>query len=64
MKKLKKLVVNTLALGPTSRGFTGGEAKRWVRRVYRHKVRDYGFTKKETNWAIKHGFMPEHVAAL
>ena len=53
-----------LALGPTSRGFTGGEAKRWVRKVYRHKVRDYGFTKKETNWAIKHGFMPEQVAAL
>ncbi|MBR5488735.1 MAG: hypothetical protein IKV72_03450 [Firmicutes bacterium] len=64
MKKFKRRVVNVLALGPTSRGFTGGEAKRWVRKVYRHKVRDYGFTKKETNWALKHGFMPEQVAAL
>lgn len=61
---IKKMVVNALALGPTSRGFTGGEARRWVREVYRHKTRDYGFTRKETNWAIKHGFMPEQVARL
>ena len=61
---IKKLVVNALALGPTSRGFTGGEARRWVREVYRHKTRNYGFSRKETNWAIKRGFMPEQVAEL
>ena len=61
---LKKLVVNALALGPTSRGFTGGEARRWVREVYRHKTRDYGYSRKETSWAIKHGFMPEQVDKL
>ena len=61
---LKKLVVNALALGPTSRGFTGGEARRWVREVYRHKTRNYGFSRSETNWAIRHGFMPEQVAKL
>ncbi len=61
---LKKLVVNALALGPTSRGFTGGEARRWVREVYRHKTRNYGFSRRETNWAIRHGFMPEQVAKL
>ncbi|MGN1414879.1 MAG: sugar-transfer associated ATP-grasp domain-containing protein [Anaerovoracaceae bacterium] len=61
---LKKFVVNALALGPTSRGFTGGEARRWVREVYRHYTRDYGYSMKETRWAIKHGFMPEQVAQL
>ena len=61
---LKKLGVNALALGPTSRGFTGGEARRWVREVYRHKTRNYGFSRRETNWAIRHGFMPEQVAKL
>ena len=61
---IKKLVVNALALGPTSRGFTGGEARRWGREVYRHKTRNYGFSRKETNWAIKRGFMPEQVAEL
>ncbi len=60
----KKLVVNALALGPTSKGFTGGEARRWVREVYRHRTRNYGFTRKETNWALRHGFMPEQVAKL
>lgn len=64
MKKHRKMVLNALALGPTSRGFTGGEARRWVRQVYRHKVKDYGFTRKETNWAIKHGFLPEQVQKL
>ena len=61
---LKKLVVNALALGPTSKGFTGGEARRWVREVYRHKTRNYGYSRKETNWAIRHGFMPEQVERL
>lgn len=60
----KKLVVNALALGPTSRGFTGGEARRWVREVYRHRTRNYGFSRRETSWALKHGFMPEQVAKL
>lgn len=64
--KIKKMVVNMLALGPTSRGFTGGEARRWVREVYRHSVRpgEYGCTRKEARWAIKHGFMPEQVKKL
>ena len=61
---LKKLVVNALALGPTSRGFTGGEARRWVREVYRHRTRDYGYSRKETSWALRHGFMPEQVDRL
>ena len=62
--KFRKFVLNTLALGPTSKGFTGGEARRWVREVYRHRTRDYGFSRSETNWAIRHGFMPEQVAKL
>ncbi len=60
----KKLVVNALALRPVSNGFTGGEARRWVREVYRHKTRNYGFTHRQTNWAIRHGFMPEQVERL
>ena len=35
-KGVKKAVVNMLALEPTSRGFTGREARRWIRGVYRH----------------------------
>ena len=61
---LKKLVVDALALGPTSRGFTGGEARRWVRESYRHRTRDYGFSKKDTRWALRHGFLPEQAARL
>ena len=61
---IKKLVVNALALGPTSRGFTGGEARRWVRESFRHQTRDYGFSRRETSWALRHGFMPEQVAKL
>lgn len=61
---IKKLVVNALALGPTSKGFTGGEARRWVREEFRHRTRDYGFSRRETNWALRHGFMPEQVAKL
>lgn len=61
---LKKLVVDALAYRPTAQGFTGGEARRWVREVYRRKTRNYGFTKKETRWAISHGFMPEQVRKL
>ena len=62
--RLKKLVVDALALGPTSRGFTGGEARRWVRESYRHRTRDYGFSKKDTRWALRHGFLPEQAARL
>ena len=62
--RFKRRVLDTLALRSVSKGFTGGEARRWVREVYRHKTRDYGYTRKETNWAIRHGFMPEQVAAL
>ncbi len=61
---IKKLVVNALAFGPTSKGFTGGEARRWVREVYRHRTRDYGFSRAQTRWALKHGFMPEQVDRL
>ncbi|MDD4376611.1 MAG: sugar-transfer associated ATP-grasp domain-containing protein [Eubacteriales bacterium] len=64
MNAFKKMVVNILSLGPTSRGFTGKEARRWVRKVYRHYVKDTGYTFKETRWAIKHGFMPEQVEGL
>ncbi len=62
--KLKKMVVTSLALRPTSRGFTVGEAKRWIREVYRHYVKDYGYSLKDTHWAIRHGFMPEQVDSL
>ncbi len=61
---IKKLVVNALALKPTSMGFTGGEARSWVRKVHRHKTKDFGYTKAQTKWAIDHGFMPEQVEAL
>ena len=60
----KKLVVNALALGSVSRGFTGGEARRWVREVYRHRTKNYGYSMHQTNWAIRHGFMPEQVDRL
>ena len=62
--KFKKLVVNALALGSVSRGFTGGEARRWVREVFRHRTRNYGYSMHQTNWAIRHGFMPEQVERL
>ncbi len=62
--RLKRKVLTALALGPTSRGFTVGEARRWIREVYRHYVRDYGYSLRETRWAIKHGFMPEQVERL
>ncbi|MEG1566321.1 MAG: sugar-transfer associated ATP-grasp domain-containing protein [Anaerovoracaceae bacterium] len=64
MKFLKKLVVNILSLRPTSRGFTGREARRWVRNVYKHYFTKTGYTLKQTRWAIKHGFMPEQVEGL
>ena len=61
---VKKAVVNMLAFGPTSRGFTGREARRWVRGVYRHYFKKTGYTFKESRWAIKRGFMPEQVEGL
>ena len=60
----KKAVVNMLALGPTSRGFTGREARRWIRGVYRHYFKKSGYSLKESRWAIKRGFMPEQVEGL
>ena len=60
----KKAVVNMLALGPTSRGFTGREARRWIRGVYRHYFKKTGYSLKESRWAIKRGFMPEQVEGL
>lgn len=47
VKGVKKSVVNALALGPTSRGFTGKEARRWVRGVYRSyfKKSEYSFAQ-------------------
>jgi len=35
IKGLKRNVVSALAFKDTSKGFTGKEAKRWVKRVYR-----------------------------
>lgn len=61
---IKKIVVDALAFMPTSEGFTGGEARRWVREVFRHKTGNYGYSRAETSWAIRHGFMPEQVARL
>ena len=61
---IKKLVVDALAFMPTSEGFTAGEARRWVREVFRHRTRNYGYSRSETRWAISHGFMPEQVDRL
>lgn len=63
-KSVKKSVVNVLALGPTSRGFTGREAKRWVRSVYKYYVKNTGYSFSESRWAIKRGFMPNQVEGL
>ena len=63
-KGVKKAVVNVLALGPTSRGFTGREARRWVRGVYKHYFKNTGYSRSESRWAIKRGFMPEQVEGL
>lgn len=62
--KIKKMVVDALAFIPTSKGFTGGEARRWEREVFRRKTRNYGFKRSETRWAIRHGFLPEQVKEL
>ncbi len=61
---IKKIAVDALAFMPTSEGFTAGEARRWVREVFRHKTRNYGYSRAETRWALKHGFMPEQVSRL
>ena len=61
---IKKLAVDFLSIGLTAKGFTGGEARLWVRESHRHKVKQYGYTKKQTRWALKHGFMPEQVEKL
>lgn len=61
---LKRLGLNILALRPTAQGFTGSEARQWIRKVHRHRWKDFGFSRAETKWAINHGFMPEQVKAL
>ena len=63
-KNVKKIVVNALALGPTSRGFTGREARRWVRGVYKCYFKKTGYSFRESRWAVKRGFMPEQVEGL
>lgn len=62
--KIKKAVVNMLALGPTSRGYTGKEARRWVRRAYRSYFKSEDYTFRQARWALKHGFLPEQVDGL
>ncbi len=64
VKGVKKSVVNALALGPTSRGFTGKEARRWVRGVYRSYFKKSEYSFAQSRWAIKRGFMPEQVEGL
>ena len=61
---IKKKALDALSLRPVSHGFTLGEARRWITESFLHRTRDYGFTKKETSWALRHGFMPEQVKEL
>ncbi len=63
-KFVKKSVVNVLALGPTSRGFTGKEARRWVRGVYKSYFRRGDYTFAQARWAVKRGFLPAQVESL
>ncbi len=61
---VKKYGLNILAFPNTSRGFTGFEAKKWVRGVYRSYFKDNNYSFKETSWAVKRGFLPEQVRNL
>ena len=61
---IKKLALNVLALGPTSRGFTGEEARNWVGSVCRHYLKRSGYSFRQSRWAIQRGFMPEQVENL
>ena len=60
----KDFVVDSLCLIPVAKGFTVGEARRWTREVFRHRTSNLGFSPAKTNWAIRHGFMPEQVEKL
>ena len=60
----KDFVVDSLCLLPVAKGFTVGEARRWTREVIRHRTSNTGFSPAKTNWAIKHGFMPEQIEKL
>lgn len=64
MRSVKRNVVNILAFKDTSRGFTGKEARRWVRKVYRSYFKNPDYTFKQTRWAVKKGFLPEQVEGL
>ncbi len=61
---VKKSVVNMLAMGPTSRGFTGKEARRWVRGVYKSYFKREGYSFAQARWAVKRGFFPDQAEGL
>lgn len=58
------MAVDALAFIPTSKGFTGGEARRWQREVFRRRFKNCGYKKRDVNFAIRNGFLPEQVEAL
>ena len=61
---VRKLILNMRMYKHVRKGFHPKQAKMWVKAVRSHKKEDYGFTKKETNDAIKAGFMPEQLKAM
>ena len=61
---IKKYGLNILAFPNTSNGFTGAEARKWIRGVYRSYLKDKHYSFKETSWAVKRGFLPEQVRSL
>ena len=61
---IKKYGLNILAFPNTSKGFTGAEARKWIRGVYRSYLKDKDYSFRETRWAVKRGFLPEQVKSL
>ena len=61
MRILKKIIINILAFFPTARGFTGRQAKLWVRKLYRDFTDRNGYSMGQKLWAYRHGFMPQQV---
>ena len=61
---LKDFAVDALSLLPVARGFTLGESRRWITETARHRTQNCGYSRAETEWAIRHGFMPEQVDNL
>ena len=61
MRILKKIIINILAFFPTARGFTGRQAKHWVRKIYRDLTGRNGYSPGQKLWAYRHGFMPQQV---